>query len=111
MKAALMIIAGTLLASVACLPASAQTADDRQLAETICQDQTGEAFKACVQQQTQSCDCTAVIDRAQCEARKDASQRCAGLFGWEFRQCINPEERGQPDCSKAADPQRCEQGR
>lgn len=111
MKSVLMIVAGTLLASAACLPASAQTTDDRQLAETICQDQSGEAFTACVQQQVKNFDCAVAGDRAQCEARKAESQRCAGLFGWEFRQCINPEERGQPDCSKAADPQRCEQGR
>ena len=99
------------MAAVSCLPASRADSRDRQLAETICQDQSGDAFKTCVQQQTQNFDCSAAGDRAQCEARKDASQRCAGLFGWEFRQCINPEERGQPDCSKAADPQRCEEGK
>jgi hypothetical protein len=56
-------------------------------------------------------DCSASLDQAQCEARRQESERCAGLSGWEFRQCINPGELGQPDCSQALDPQRCAEGR
>jgi hypothetical protein len=54
-------------------------------------------------------DCTNAGNRQQCEARKRASQQCAGLFGWDFRQCTQrmiPEV----DCStlRARDRQQCE---
>jgi hypothetical protein len=110
MKPVLMLLAGSMLSFAACLPANADNAEDRQLAEAMCRDQSGDRYTACVGQQMKNFDCSANLDQAQCEARKQESARCAGLSGWEFRQCINPSELGQPDCSKALDPQRCEQG-
>lgn len=111
MKPVLMLLTGSMLAFAVCRPASADNAGDRQLAEAMCRDQTGDRYTACVGQQMQNFDCSASLDPAQCEARKQETERCAGLSGWEFRQCINPAELGQPDCSKALDPQRCLEGR
>ena len=109
MKSTLMIFVGALMASIFCLPAMAQTAQDRELAQKICADQTGSSFKICVNQQLRNFDCSNAGNRQQCEARKRASQQCAGLFGWEFRQCTQrmiPEV----DCStlRARDRQQCE---
>jgi hypothetical protein len=109
MKSPLMIIAGALVASVLSVPASAQTAQDRELANKLCQDQSGSAFTICVNQQLRNFDCANAGNRPQCEARKRASQQCAGLFGWDFRQCTQrmiPEV----DCStlRASDRRQCE---
>ena len=87
MKSPLMIIAGALITSLVCIPALAQTAEDRELAQKICADQSGSALKICVNQQLRNFDCTNAGNRQQCEARKRASRQCAGLFGWDFRQC------------------------
>jgi hypothetical protein len=104
-----MILAAALAASVFCLPAVAQTAEDRELAQMICQNQSGSAFSICVNQQLRNFDCSRADNRPQCEARKRASQQCAGLFGWDFRRCTQrmiPEV----DCStlRAADRRQCE---
>jgi len=107
MKSPLMILGGALLASVLCLPAMAQTTEARELARTICKDQSGSAFTACVCQQEQSFNCANMANRQQCEARKRASRECAGLFGWAFRQCTE-QKLAQADCSTASDRQRCE---
>ncbi len=107
MKSLLMILGGALLASVLCLPAMAQTTEARELARTICKDQSGSAFTACVRQQEQSFNCASMTNRQQCEARKRASRECAGLFGWAFRQCTE-QKLAQSDCSTASDRQRCE---
>jgi len=109
MKSPLMIIAGALAAFVLSFPVKAQTAQDRELANRICQDQSGSAFTICVNQQLRNFDCSGAGNRQQCEARKRASQQCAGLFGWDFRQCTQrmiPEV----DCStlRAADRRQCE---
>jgi hypothetical protein len=109
MKSPLMIIAGALMTSLVHIPALAQTAEDRELAQKICADQSGSAFKICVNQQLRNFDCTNAGNRQQCEARKRASQQCAGLFGWDFRQCTQrmiPEV----DCStlRASDRRQCE---
>ena len=109
MKSTLMIFVGALMGSIFCLPAMAQTAQDRELAQKICADQTGSSFKICVNQQLRNFDCSNAGNRQQCEARKRASQQCAGLFGWDFRQCTQrmiPEV----DCSslRARDRQQCE---
>jgi hypothetical protein len=111
MKAALMLLTGSLVAFAACPPVGAGEIEDRQLAEAMCRDQAGDRYTACVGQQMKNFDCSASLDQAQCEARRQESERCAGLSGWEFRQCINPGELGQPDCSQALDPQRCAEGR
>lgn len=109
MKSPLMIIAGALVASVFSFPVVAQTAQDRELASTICQDQSGSAFTICVNQQLRNFDCSNAGNRQQCEARRRASQQCAGLFGWDFRQCT---QRMIPavDCStlRAVDRRQCE---
>ena len=109
MKSPLMIIAGALMASIFCLPATAQTAQDRELARTLCADQTGSAFKTCVNQQLRNLDCTNAGNQQQCELRKQASRQCAGLFGWEFRQCTQ-RVIPQLDCStlRARERQQCE---
>lgn len=101
-------IAGTLMSFAFCLPAMAQTAEDREIARMICKDQSGSAFNLCVQQQLRNFNCSNVSNRQQCEARNVASRQCAGLFGWEFRQCT--QAMLQPDCStlSAADRERCE---
>ena len=109
MKSPLMIFVGALMASVISLPALAQSAEDRELAQKICADQSGSAFKICVNQQLRNFDCANAGSRLQCEARKRASQQCAGLFGWDFRQCTQrmiPEV----DCSalRASDRRQCE---
>jgi hypothetical protein len=109
MKSPLMMIAGSLMVSLVCIPALAQTAGDRELAQKICADQSGSAFNICVNQQLRNFDCTNAGNRLQCEARKRASQQCAGLFGWDFRQCTQrmiPEV----DCStlRASDRRQCE---
>jgi hypothetical protein len=101
MKSPLMILAGALIASLISLPAIAETAQDRELAQRICADQTGSAFNICVKQQLRNFDCAKAGNRA--------SQQCAGLLGWEFRQCTQrmiPEV----DCStlRARDRQQCE---
>jgi hypothetical protein len=109
MKSPLMIIAGALITSLVCIPALAQTAEDRALAQKICADQSGSALKICVNQQLRNFDCSNSGNRQQCEARKRASRQCAGLFGWDFRQCT---QRMIPeiDCStlRARDRQQCE---
>ncbi|MBL0352589.1 MAG: hypothetical protein IPP03_08010 [Dechloromonas sp.] len=109
MKSSLMLIAGALMTFIFCLPALAQSAGDRELARTICQDQSGSAFNICVNQQLRNFDCTNAGNRQQCEARKRASRQCAGLFGWDFRQCT---QRMIPavDCSTspANDRRQCE---
>ena len=109
MKSRLMILAGALMGSIFCLPATAQTAQDRELARKLCADQTGSAFKICVNQQLRNLDCTNAGNRQQCEMRKQASQQCAGLFGWEFRQCTQ-RVIPQTDCStlRARERQQCE---
>jgi hypothetical protein len=107
MNPAMMISAGALLAIFLTLPAMAQNTDTRELARTICKDQSGPAFTACVRQQEQSFNCANMVNRQQCEARKQASRECAGLFGWAFRQCTE-QKMEQLDCSSAAAPQRCE---
>ncbi|MGB4910836.1 MAG: hypothetical protein WBO95_01610 [Candidatus Dechloromonas phosphoritropha] len=109
MKSSSMLIAGALMTFIFCLPALAQSAGDRELARTICQDQSGSAFNICVNQQLRNFDCTNAGNRQQCEARKRASRQCAGLFGWDFRQCTQrmiPEV----DCSTspANDRRQCE---
>jgi len=102
------IIAGALMSFVLCLPAMAQTAEDRELAQMICKDQSGSAFNICVNQQLRNFNCSNAHNRQQCEARKQASRHCAGLFGWEFRQCT--QVMLQPDCNtlNAADRKVCE---
>ena len=100
MNSILKTLLGALMAAALSLPAVAQTGKDRQLAETICGDQSGAAFKTCVNQQMQSFDCATAGDRAQCEARKQVSRQCAGKFGWDFRLCA--------ECSTATDRNRCE---
>ncbi len=109
MKSPLMIFVATLLASVISVPALAQTAGDRELAKMLCADQTGSAFKICLNQQLRNLDCTRAGNRQQCEMRKQASQQCAGLFGWEFRQCTQAVIP-QTDCStlRARERQQCE---
>lgn len=107
MKFPLTILACALLASLLSLPATAQTTEARELARTICKDQSGSAFTACVRQQEQSFNCASMANRQQCEARKQASRECAGLFGWAFRQCTE-QKLAQRDCSTASDRQRCE---
>ena len=109
MKSPLMIIAGALMASAFCLPAMGQTAQDRELARKLCEDQTGSAFNICVNQQLRNFHCANAGNRQQCETRKRASQQCVGLFGWDFRQCTQrmiPEV----DCSslRTRDRQQCE---
>jgi hypothetical protein len=109
MKSPLMMIAGALMASAFSLPATGQTAQDRELARKLCEDQSGSAFNICVNQQLRNFDCANAGNRLQCEARKRASQQCAGLFGWDFRQCTQrmiPEV----DCStlRARERQQCE---
>ena len=109
MKSPLMIFGAALLASVSSVPALAQTAGDRELAKTLCADQTGSAFKICLNQQLRNLDCNRAGNRQQCEMRKQASQQCAGLFGWEFRQCTQAVIP-QTDCStlRARERQQCE---
>lgn len=109
MKSPLMIFAGALATIVLCFPVMAQTAQDRELANKICQDQSGSAFTICVNQQLRSFDCSSAGNRQQCEARKRASQQCAGLFGWDFRQCTQ-RMIPQVDCStlRARERQQCE---
>lgn len=109
MKSPLMILAGAVVTAAFCFPAMAQTAQDRELANKVCQDQSGSAFTICVNQQLRNFDCSNAGNRQQCEARKRASQQCAGLFGWDFRQCTQrmiPEV----DCStlRARERQQCE---
>jgi len=108
MKSPWKMIAGALMTIFFSLPATAQTAQDRELARKICEDQSGSAFNLCVQQQLRNFNCANASNRQQCEARKQASQQCAGLFGWDFRQCT--QVMLQPDCStlNAVDRQRCE---
>lgn len=108
MKAPWKMVAGVLMTAAFSLPATAQTAQDRELARKICEDQSGSAFNLCVQQQLRNFNCASAISRQQCEARKQASQQCVGLFGWEFRQCT--QAMLQPDCSTLSpiDRQSCE---
>ena len=109
MKSPLMILAGALMASIFCLPAMAQSTQDRVLAKTLCADQSDSAFNICVNQQLRNLDCTRAGNRQQCELRKQASRQCAGLFGWEFRQCTQ-RVIPQLDCStlRASERQQCE---
>ena len=103
----LMIVAGVLISSCYVLPAIAQSADTVELARTICKDQTGSSFTACVRQQERSFNCSNLANPQPCEARKQASRECAGLVGWAFRQCTE-QKLDQQDCSRTADPKRCE---
>ncbi|MBN8463502.1 MAG: hypothetical protein J0M01_11930 [Dechloromonas sp.] len=109
MKSPSMMIAGALMASAFCLPAMGQTAQDRELARTLCADQSGSAFNTCVNQQLRNLDCTSAGNRQQCEMRKQAARQCAGLFGWEFRQCAQAVIP-QTDCStlRAGERRQCE---
>jgi hypothetical protein len=100
-------IGGALLATSLSLPAAAQTTEARELAQTICKDQTGSAFAACVRQQERSFNCSSLANPQPCEARKQASRECAGLVGWSFRQCTE-QKLDQQDCSRTSDPQRCQ---
>ena len=111
MKSLWKMVAGALMTLLICLPVMAQTAQDRELAQKICADQSGSAFKQCVQQQLRNFNCASASGRQQCEARKQASQQCAGLFGWEFRQCT--QAMLKTDCStlSPADRERCELNR
>ena len=106
MKLPWKIFSGALMASALCLPVQAQVGDARDLAMTICKDQTGAAFNNCVRQQERSFNCASQANPRQCETRKQASRECAGLFGWDFRQCTE-QKMAQSDCSTAADPARC----
>ena len=107
MKLPWKFIGSALLATSLCLPAAAQTNEARELAQTICKDQTGTAFTNCVRQQERSFNCSSLANPQPCEARKQASRECAGLVGWAFRQCTE-QKMEQLDCSSAAAPQRCE---
>ena len=113
MKSLWKMIAGALMTLLTCLPVMAQTAQDRELAQKICANQSGSAFNQCVQQQLRNFNCTSASagSRRQCEVRKQASQQCAGLFGWEFRQCT--QAMLKTDCStlSPADRERCELNR
>ena len=107
MKFPWKVFGSALLASTLCLPAMAQSTEARELAQTICKDQTGSAFAACVRQQERSFNCSNLANPQPCEARKQASRECAGLVGWAFRQCTE-QKLDQQDCSRTADPKRCE---
>ena len=108
MKSPWLILAGALMASLISLPAMAQTAQDRELAQKICADQTGSAFKICVNQQLRNFDCTNAGNRQQCEARKKVYQECQGHpAGPAFRQCVQ-QKMPPADCSKASDQARCD---
>jgi hypothetical protein len=114
MKTRLMMIASALLASLICLPASAQPAQGPG-GMGGGMNGMGPGGGAGMMQGGQRAraprDCSQAPNPAACtaqrEARTQAREACKNTAGPQRRQCMQ-EQRQNVDCAKAGNPQQCE---
>lgn len=110
MKSRLILVAGSLIASLLCLPAFAQSAPttDTTSAGTSGMMQGGPAGGRMMHRQH---DCSKAADPAGCTAHREAHQKareaCKATPTAQRRSCMQ-EQMQNFDCSKTANPQQCE---